>query len=882
MRRFFRLPWRSPRQIRSDIDDELSFHIDERVDALVAFGHSPESARAQALREFGDIEDARRYIGAVDRDIEAAQRRSDLMNDVLQDIVYAMRKLRAAPGFTIAAIITLALGIGANTAIFSVVNTVLLQPLPFPKPDHLVRIRFRQQGHGDAGTPMDLIDYRTQARQFSGFALMEGTTANIARDNADAQRVQGARVSANWFDILGARPLVGRFFVPGEDQIGARHVIVLSEELWRREYGADTSIVGRTLRVNAEPFTVVGIAPTGRHYPVTVEAWMPTQFDARTMSDESRGARWLGLLGRIRDGADAKLAAAEVTRISEAMEKRYPEMFRERRAQAVELQDFMVGDLRKPLYLILGAVALVLLIACANVANLLLVRASAREGEMAIRAALGAGRGRLVRQLMTESVLLAIVGAVVGVAVARIGMAKLLAKAPPTLVLAQKASIDGTTLAVTAFIAILTGLVFGALPAMQANDPEVATTLRAGGRGALNRPHANRTKRTIVVAELALAVMLLSGAGLLLRSFGRLMSVDPGFNPDGVITMKVLLPEAKYDSTTTANFIREAETRARALPGVQTVALANMVPLDGGSYDFTFTIRGRPAARPSDEPGAEVRTVTPDFFRVLGMPVIRGRGFTTGDVNTAPHVYMVNESFAKKFFPHDEVIGQSIRLGWGNDPRESANEIVGVVGDVHSFGLEEAPEPTVYASLAQYPEHGLTILARSPAPANLATPLRGLVRDIDREVPVYSVMTMRDRVGASIGAQRFYATLIAIFASVALVLAAVGLYGVIAYAVGQRTRELGVRVALGATADRISRMVIGEGLVLTALGLAIGVSASLAMGSLVSSLLFGVSARDPATLAAVVVALGAVATLASWLPARRAARVDPLVAMRGE
>jgi len=542
----------------------------------------------------------------------------------------------------------------------------------------------------------------------------------------------------------------------------------------------------------------------------------------------------------------------------------------------------MVGDVRKPLLVIFAAVVFVLLIAAANVANLLLVRAQARESEMAIRTALGAGRGRLARQLMTESVLLSLIGGAIGVGIAKIGMTKLLSTAPPSLILIQKSSIDGTTLAVTALVAVVTGLIFGVLPALQAGNPELSTTLRAGGRGTSGRQSANRTKRTIVVAELALAVVLLSGAGLLLRSFTRLMSVDPGFKPDNVLTMKVVLPLATYDSTRARNFVQTIETRARALPGVQSVALGSNVPLDNGSFNFTFRTRGRTFARPSDEPSAEVRQVSADFFRAMGIPVLRGRSLAASDLPTSPKVYVVNEAFAKRFFPNEDVTTQQIRLGWGRDPKDETYPIVGVVGDVHSFGLDQEPEPTVYASEMQYPATSLTIAIRAQSPTSLVAPMRNLMREVDRDVPIFSVMTMNERVASSVGAQKFYASLIAIFAAVALALAAVGLYGVIAYAVSQRTHELGVRVALGATTDRISRMVINEGLVLTAIGVVIGTVAALLMGRIVSSLLFGVSPRDPVTLIAVAMMLGVIATLASWLPARRAARVDPLIAIRGD
>lgn len=881
-KRLFRLPWRSARQIRADIDEELSFHIDERAEALIALGLPSDDARAKAIQELGDVEDARRYIGAVDRDIEAAQRRSDFMSDLVQDIGYAVRKLRASPAFTIAAVATLALGIGATTAIFSVVNTVLLQPLPFPQPDRLVRLRFTQQGHGDAGTPMDLIDYRTQAKSYVGFGVLESTTGNLSRDDGDAERLSAVRVSANWFDLLRVKPLVGRFFNPDEDKLGVPLTAVLSEAVWRRDFSADPSIIGKTVRINAVPRTVIGVAATGRYYPMTVDIWMPKQFDAQELSDGSRGARWLMYIARMKDNADPEVARAEVRNISMAMEKRFPEDFRERRAEAVALHDFIVGDMRKPLLIIFAAVVFVLLIAAANVANLLLVRAQARESEMAIRTALGAGRGRLARQLMTESVLLSLIGGAIGVAIAKLGMTQLLSSAPQSLSLIQRSSIDGTALAAMAAVAIVTGLAFGVLPAFQIANPELSTTLRAGGRGTNSRHGANRTKRTIVVAELALAVVLLSGAGLLLRSFSRLMSVDPGFKPDNVLTMKVVLPLANYDSTRMRAFVQTMETRARALPGVQSVALGSNVPLDNGSYNFTFTIRGRTFARASDEPAAEVRQVSSDFFRALGIPVLRGRALSPSDLADAPKVYVVNEAFAKKFFPNEDVTQQQIRIGWGKDPKEQTTPIVGVVGDVHSFGLDQEPEPTIYTSVMQYPASGLTVAIRAANTTSLVAPVRRLMHEIDHDVAIYSMMTMSERVSSSVGAQKFYASLIGIFAAVALVLAAVGLYGVIAYAVSQRTHELGVRVALGATADHISRMVIREGLALTAIGVAIGTAGALLMGRIVASLLFGVSARDPLTLVAVAVMLAVIATVASWLPARRAARVDPLIAIRGD
>jgi putative ABC transport system permease protein len=468
-------------------------------------------------------------------------------------------------------------------------------------------------------------------------------------------------------------------------------------------------------------------------------------------------------------------------------------------------------------------------------------------------------------------------------AVAKLAMHEMLGRAPQNLPLVGSASIDGTTLAVTAIVALMTGIIFGVLPAIQVGKHDLATALRAGARGTRSRPATNRAKQAIVVAEVAVAVTLLTGAGLLLHSFAKLLSVDPGFRTEGVLSMKLLLPQRSYDSTAIRAFIRELEARTRALPGVKSIGMANFIPLDGGSENYVFEIRGRPPVRPSDQPSTEARKVTPDFFATMGMPVIEGRGITSTDQPGAPKVVVVNHAFLQAFFPKEDAIGKTIAIGWGSDSGGDARQIVGVVGDVHSFGLEGAPEPTVYAPIAQRPDQSISIVVRTEgSPATLAAPLRAVVRDLNRELPVYSVQTMEERVTGSVGRQRFYATLIAIFAAVAVVLSAVGLYGVIAYAVSQRTHELGVRVALGATGDRIARMVIGEGLALTAIGIAIGAIASVFAGRLVSSLLFGVSALDPMTIGGVGVVLVSVATLASWLPARRAARVDPLVAMRGD
>ncbi len=884
MRRFFRLPWRTRQQIRTDVDDELSFHLDMRIDALAAAGMSRDQARVQAIREFGDIDDARQYIRAVDHDIEAARRRSDYMSDLRNDIVYAFRKLRGSPMFTLTAVLTLALGIGANTAIFSVVNGVLLKPLPFPQQDRLVRIQFRQQGHGDASTPPDLADFRTRARAFDGFSHYEGYTANLVREHAEPERLVGAEVSANWFSLLEVRPLHGRFFAEGEDSPSAPLVVILSEPLWRRDFSADPAIVGRQIQINAQSMTVVGVAPDGQGYPMSAELWVPTRFSVRDLSDATRGARWLGLLGRVKQGVPFETAAAEVDRIEKQMEGLFPEQFRERRAQAVRLQSAIVGDLQRPLYVIMAAVAVVLLIACANVANLMLVRATGREGEMAIRTALGAGRSRLIRQLITESMILSLVGAIAGVLLAKWGMRVLIAMAPTDLPRVKAVAIDGTALVVTGGAALIIGLLFGVLPALQTSAGQLSEALRAGARGTRTRRHANRTKRIIVTAEVALAVTLLTGAGLLIRSFRELMAVDPGFKPDHIMTMRVLLPQKTYDTLSKiASFARQLESRASALPGVRSAALGNAVPLDGTSFWLSFMVRGRAPVRQSDQPSASIRMVTANYFRVLGTPLLLGRVFTAEDRANAPRVAIVNQTFVKRFMPNEDPIGTYVDIGWTVDGVRQGGQIVGVVGDTRDDALDATADPTFYLPSDQTPSEGIVIAARTAAPpASITSALRGIVRDLDPSLPVYGVRTMEEHVSSSVSRQRFYATLLGVFAAVALALAAVGLYGVIAYAVSQRTHELGVRVALGATGQRISRMVIGEGVILTVVGVTVGLAASLAGARLIAKLLYNVRTSDPFTFIGVALLLGAVAACASYIPARRAARVDPLVAMRGD
>ncbi len=883
-RKLFRVPWRTSRQIHADVDEELRFHFDMRIESLVAEGLSPDEARARALREFGDLDDARRYMGYIDRTIEAAQRRSEYMREFISDLAYAFRKLRAAPVFAATVVLTLALGIGANTAIFSVVDSVLLRSLPFPNADRLVRLQFYEHGDRDAGSPAELKDFRTLSHTLDGVAMYGGIAANLVRPNGEAELLVGVNVSANWFDILRVRPLLGRAFKAGEDSASAPKVVMLSEGVWRNEFSSDPAIVGKGIRLNGDTYTVVGVVPAGHGYPTTADVWLPFVTDPGDTGDRARGARWVSMMGRLRDGVTLDEARADLHNIARRDETRFPKQYRQFDVRPMLLQQASVEDIQKPLLVIMAAVGLVLLVACANVANLMLVRASARDGEFAIRTALGAGRGRLARQLVTESLVLTLLGALVGLALARWGTRALLHIAPLSLTQLQRTTIDGTTLAATAAIAGLTAIIFGVLPAIQGSRSSVADTLRGAHRGTRGGPASNRIKRAIIVAEVAMAVVLLAGAGLLIRSFQNLMAVNPGFRTESTLAMRVTLPDAAYKThDAQLQFVSALGEKLRAIPGVRSLGIASALPLDGSDFTISFTVRGRAPVPENQQPSAEIICATPTFIPTLGIPLIAGRNFTAADGKDAPQVVLVSEAFVKRNFSNEDPLGKYIELGWSENGHRRGGTVVGIVGDVKQYGLDADAPATLYLPYAQSPQATLRVVLRTAVPpASIGASVRGAVQSLDRELPVFSMHTLDDQVATSVAPQRFYKDLVTLFALVALALAAVGLYGVIAYSVSQRTHELGLRVALGATGDRITRMVVGEGLWLTIGGAVFGVIGALLAGRVLASLLFGVGASDPVTIAAVVLVLLAVATLASWLPARRAARVDPLVAMRSE
>jgi len=812
------------------------------------------------------------------------------MQTLLQDVRHGIRMLRRAPGFALAALLALALGIGANTLIFSTVNAMLLRPLPYPDPDQLA---FVSSTHPERKADQitvsleDFGDWREQNQVFEGMAaLMADSLALTAA--MEPLQLKIARVSPVFFDLLGVAPEHGRGFRPDEEQVGRHRVVVLGHGLWARQFGSDPGLVGRTVSINSRPYEVVGIAPPGFQFPdAKVEAWVPLAFAA---GPPNRGTRYLTVIGRMKAGETATHATAEMEAIARRLEAAYPENAG-LSAVVVPFRDRLLGAVRPAMWLLLGAVALVLFIACANVANLLLARSTARRREMALRAALGAGRGRLVRQLLTESALLALTGGAIGTLLAAWGLKLLPALAPEEIPRLGEAVIDGRVLAFTTLLSVLTAGIFGLLPARQAARADLTESLREGARGSLSSRGARRSLRLLVVGEVALSLMLLVGAGLLLNSFQRLRSVDPGFNPDQLLTVQVSLPYSKYGETRQrAEFFRQALEGIRAVPGVISAGATNDLPFASTEFNRYFMMAeiegGASRSWSTQEPPVAVFEVTPDYFRAMGTPLRSGRAFEASDDASAAPVVIVNEVVARRYFPGGDGVGRKIRLGapesWG-----PWHTIVGVVGETRLEKLTQAPFPEVYTAHAQGTAIGgsqTMILAVRAAgdPDGLAAAVRTQVHAVDRDQPLGEFRTMHALLGRALTQPRFQTVLVGAFAALALLLAAIGIYGVIAYSVRTRTTEIGIRVAMGARGVDILRLILREGSAMILLGIGLGTVGALALSRILAGFLFGVGATDPLTFGAVSALLLAVGLLACYLPARRASKLDPMAALRFE
>jgi putative ABC transport system permease protein len=813
------------------------------------------------------------------------------MESLLGDIRYAARNLIKRPGFTAIAVITLALGIGANTAIFSVVNAVLLRPLPYVEADQLVvpwGTRTNAQISTNVSYP-DFVDWQAQTKTLEHVAAYNSVSTLLRQGDGDPQVISGAAVSADLFQLLKVTPVVGRSFTRAEDQANAAPVVVLGYELWQKRFNSDPNIAGKQIRLGSTSATVLGVMPADFRFPATATKTEFLRPLANTLGDRTqrRDSYSLRAVGRLKPGVTASAAANEMRAIGVQLEQQYPDEGFRLGARFISLHDAVTWGSKTPLLVLLGAVGFVLLIACANVANLSLARAAARHREMAIRAALGAGRRRVVRQLLTESLLLSVLGGALGLFVAWWGVHFLLAASPLDLPRVKDVGLDTNVLVFTAAISVLTGVIFGIAPALQASRADLQHSLKEGGRNATGGVLRNRVRAVLVVVEVALSLVLLVGAGLLGRSFLLLSEVRPGFEPERVLTTYISLAKSKYPGPEQqqAGFA-EIVSRAAGIPGVGSAALIYPLPLGGDSNSGTFLITGRPVPRNEDKPTASHRLISPDYFRTLNIPVSRGRPFDARDNQHASPVLIVNETFARRYFAGTEALGQHIIIEGelGDNVVPPPREIVGIVGDVRHESLDAVSGPEYYVPYTQAPAASMSLVLRSANdnPGSLANSLREVIKQMDKDQYVAAIQPMTNLVAESVARRRFNAMLTGLFAVVALVLASIGIFGVLNYTVAQRTQEMGLRVALGAQTRDVLQLVLGQGLRLILLGLAVGLVVSLALTRVLASMLFGVTPTDPVTFVAVSFLLASVALLACYIPARRATKVDPLVALRYE
>jgi putative ABC transport system permease protein len=802
-----------------------------------------------------------------------------MMDQLWRDLRYALRQLVRSPGFTAIAVLTLGLGIGANTAIFSVVNAALLRPLPYQDPSSLVKINeTRPDGSLNSVSYPNFIDWRKENGGFRSVALFRDLAFNLA-GRAEPERIAGALVSADFFRTLGITPVMGRYFAEGEDQAGGDGVAVISYALWQRRFGGERDVVGRSLTVDGRALTVIGVATPDFNYPERADAWIPVSHDAADLLD-NRGLHAYVVIGRLLPGVSLDRAAASLRSLAARLGGEYPATNKGWGVVLAPLHESLVRDVRPTLLVLLGAVGFVLLIASANVANMMLARSVARRRELSIRTALGASRWRLVRQLLTESVLIALFGGVLGLVLATWGVDALLALGPEGLPAGEGVVLDRTVLGFTLGISVITSLVFGLIPAAHAARRDAEASLRESSRGSggLER---RRTRRVLVVAEIALALLLLVGTGLMVQSFRRLQAVNPGFNPDGVVSALLSLPRANTDTARVIGFYQGLVARAGSLPGVTAAAAVSYLPLGRDGARYRFSVEGQPFVEPQLRPGAEFNVVTPGYFATLEIPVLQGRDLDGRDRWDAPPVVVVNRTLARRFWPNESAVGKRLTLG---EPGEDAwMTVVGVVGDVKQQSLDSESQPQIYGSHAQVGLEEMALLVRTAMdPTSLAPAIRDAVSAIDPGVPVSEVQNLTQVRSASISTERFRTLVLATFALLALALAAIGVYGVISYDVVQRSREIGIRMALGARRPEILRLVVGEGMVTVAIGIGIGVLAAAGLSRFLESLLYAVRPGDPATFVAIPALIAAVALAACILPARRAMRVDPAGTLRSE
>jgi predicted permease len=892
VRRLFRLPptrRSAAGDAARDVDDELRFHLESRVDALVAAGRARADAERDAAREFGDVRAARAELAAIDRRRLRRAGRAEWWGGWRQDVRVAWRGLRRRPGFALAVLVTLALGVGATGAVFAAADAALLRPLPYARPDalvHLWRTHVREpDARGDFSYP-DFLDARERAGAFAGLAGYHSNRMVLGAGDRP-QVLWAGKTSANFFAVLGVRPAAGRLFAAGEDAPNAPRVAVLSHALWTRQFAADPAVVGRAVRLDGAPYTVVGVLPAGFQFARVgaADVWVP--FDRPAEWRQRRTMSWFNVVGRLRPGATLAAARRDVDALAAALAREHPDANADRGARVVPLAEELTGAVRPLLLTLLGAAGLVLLVAMANVANLLLVRATARAPELGVRAALGAGRARLVRQLLTESMLLALAGGALGLGLAQLGVHALVGAIPPERLRGMPYLADvgpsARLVAYTLLVSAAAGLACGLPPAARVARPRLAAALREGARGSSAGGGAGRLRDGLVAAELGLTVVLLAGAALFGRSLTRLFAVDPGFRAGGVFTAFVPLPRVAYAGRDAqVAFFTRLEEGVRALPGVDGVGLTTKLPLDPGN-STSYRVVGAPEPPPGRAPQASFRSVNADYFRTLGIPLVRGATFSprrgAGPDTTAAREVVVSASLARRAFGGEDPVGRRLLTGG------AAATVVGVVGDVVIGRLEDAATPTFYLPYAQASDVSMRLAVRTRGDvAGLEAAVRRVVADLDPEVALYQVYPMESlvRQSESVFVRRFPLLLVGGFAAAALALAVVGTYSVVSYAVAQRGRELGVRRALGAPSGHLVRLVVGRVARTAAVGVGAGLVLAVALARAASGLLYGVGAADPATYAAAAVLLGVVAAAAAAVPAWRATRLDPTAALRHE
>jgi putative ABC transport system permease protein len=862
-------------RVDQEFTEEIQAYLDMVTEENIRQGLTPQEARRNALVEVGGVEQVQERV----REIRMGQ----FIETTWRDIRFGVRALVHSPIFTVVTVLSLALGIGANTAIFSVVNGLLLRPLPYPESEQIVDVWHTPPQQSFPGldrfsvSPANYLDWKAQSNAFEQMAIYTYTGLSLSTSN-DPLPLIGAAVSSDFFSVLRTNAMQGRTFTPDEEQPGRDQVVVISHGLWQRAFGANPNIVGQTLTLNSRSFTVVGIMPAGFQLPREADLWVPLAWDDKER--QTRSIHDYIVIARLKQNVSLPQAQAEMSTISTRLEQQYPEENSGWGAVVIPLREDLVGDIRTALLVLFSAVGFVLLIACANVANLMLARGANRQKEIAVRIALGAGRARLVRQLLTESVLLAVTGGVLGLLLAVWGSRMLVRLG--SLPNSGDIGIDTWALGFTLLVSFAAGIIIGIVPALQFTKSSLSETLKQGSGRTGGSPMKQHTRKALVVSEVALSLVLLIGAGLMIRSFWKLQNVDPGFDTSNALTMSVALTPIRYSEPhQQLAFLDRAMEQIRAVPGVVSVGTTTTIPLAGGGSTQPFSIEGRPTGTIAEQPMAQTRYISPDYFKAIGIPLRQGRFFSDQDRDNSVPVIIISEAMARRFWPGENPIGK--RLTPSFHSKEGAREIVGVVGDVKARGLDSDASTMMYLPYKQAPRPFMSFVVRTSSnPESLVQPVSRAIYSIDKEQALTDVQTMDQVLMQSLSDRRFNMTLLLTFAGVALVLAAVGVYGVMNYTVTLRRRELGIRMALGAKASDVLRLVLRQGLTLTLIGVGAGLISAYALTRLMASLLYGVTATDYLTFASVSAVLIVVGLVASFVPARRATKVDPTIALRTE